>query len=344
MYRYIFVFIIIAFCYACQPSELVQEGYTPEIPQHFFPLPVPDDNPLTIQGIALGKRLFFDPILSADSTMSCASCHLPEQAFADNLAQAVGINGHIGERNVPSLLNVAYIYTGLFWDGRVETLEEQALIPVEDKNEMGHRWSEVEKRLRSDDEYVALFMEAFPINQSDSIDKYWVAKALAQYQRTLISGEAKFDRVMRGEASFTTSEQRGHDIFFDASADLPNGECAHCHNPPLFTDQTYMNNGAQQDQGDLEFKDSGRGKITNQKYDNGRFRVPSLRNVALTAPYMHDGGLTTLEEVIDHYNNGGHSAINVDPKIRNLHLSDQEKSDLVNFLKTLTELEFVDTL
>ena len=333
-------------CFACEllPVEEIgiEEPYMVDIPADFSPLPVPEDNPLTIAGVALGERLFFDPILSADSTISCSSCHLPELAFTDNQPVSIGIKGRAGQRNAPSLINVAYQHTGLFWDGKVVTLEEQALIPIISTHEMGNNLENVEQVLNANKDYVALFQEAFPKEAASPINRSLVAKALAQYQRTLLSkNDSRYDRAERGEITLTESEKRGKAIFFDESETLPNGECAHCHLPPLFTDQTFMNNGLEVVGALEEYTDKGRGGVTGQRYDLGRFKVPSLRNVALTAPYMHNGSLKNLEEVVSHYNSGGHFAENVDPKIRKLHLTDRDQQDLVNFLKTLTDHKLV---
>ncbi|MCO6475648.1 MAG: hypothetical protein J5I94_03455 [Phaeodactylibacter sp.] len=297
---------------------------------------------MTVAGVELGRRLFYDPILSADSSRSCASCHLPERAFTDGKSIATGVNERPGRRNAQSLANAAYQYRGLFWDGRSATLEEQALLPVEDPNEMGHDWAEVERSLRRHPSYPAWFAAAFETTDTSQITRRLAAKALAQFERTLISAGSKYDRVKRGEATFTEMEERGQHIFFDTSEELPEGECGHCHTPPLFTDQTYMNNGITEAPALADFRDKGRGEATGQYFDNGRFRVPSLRNVALTAPYMHDGRFATLEEVIEHYNQGGHYSENVDPKIRKLHLSDTDKLALKAFLETLTDSTFVN--
>jgi cytochrome c peroxidase len=319
---------------------LPDSSYQLDEPAHFQRLVLPEGIALTEAGIALGRRLFFDPILSADSSLSCATCHLPQQAFADAQPIARGIQQRIGQRNSPSLANVAYYYKGLFWDGRAATLEEQALLPVEDPNELGHDWGQVEKALRRHPHYPAHFAEAFGIQDTAQINRELAARALAQFQRTLISADAKYDRVMQGKASFTPAELRGKHIFFDSSEELPHGECGHCHTPPLFTDLTFMNNGLDEAASLADFKDKGRGAAIDQYYDNGRFRVPSLRNVALTAPYMHDGRFHDLEAVIEHYNRGGHLSENVDPKIRRLELSARDKQDLLAFLHTLTDTAF----
>ena len=320
----------------------VKAPFALALPAHFSPPNLPEDSPMTAAGIELGRRLFYDPILSADSSMACASCHLPERAFTDGRSLAVGIKQRQGRRNALSLANAAYQYKGLFWDGRSASLEEQALIPVEDPNEMGHDWKAVEEALRRHPAYPAWFIEAFGIADTSELTRQLAAKALAQFERTLISADSKYDRVMQGDGAFTELEERGRQIFFDTSEELPQGECGHCHTPPLFTDQTYMNNGLDEAPELASFHDKGRGEATGQYYDNGRFRVPSLRNVSLTAPYMHDGRFATLEEVIEHSNQSGHPSENVDPKIRKLHLADIDKQALIAFLGTLTDSSFVN--
>ena len=337
---YIYIGIIGLFL-GCTKETPLSPSYQIEIPYGFSPVASPVDNPLTTNGIALGKQLFFDPVLSADSTISCATCHQPEKAFADSLPIAIGINGKKGKRNSMSLMNSAYLHRGLFWDGRVNTLEEQALIPVITSEEMGSDWTIIESRLRKHSNYPDLFYSVFKISDTSQITRFLVAKVLAQFQRTLVKGTAKYDLEELGFVEFTPSERRGRDIFFDEEGDLPKGECAHCHLPPLFTNQTYMNNGLDEVLSLKDFQDRGRGAVTGHIYDNGRFRVPGLRNVALTAPYMHDGRFTTLEEVVTHYNSGGQYSKNKDPKVINLHLSAQHQADLVNFLKTLTDTTFV---
>jgi len=203
---YFLFFLITPFLTACgeerEAWQRVPYRPTPyglEEPPGFVRMAVPADNPMTEEGVALGRQLFFDPILSADSSLSCASCHLPELSFTDGVARSVGIGG-AGQRNAPSLVNVGYYYTGLFWDGRSPTLEEQALHPVGNPLEMGSDWREVESRLQRRDDYLLLFRAAFGIESRDGITRALIARALAQYQRTLISADAKFDRVQRGVA------------------------------------------------------------------------------------------------------------------------------------------------
>lgn len=312
------------------------------------PLPqmtIPEDNPLTEDGIALGRFLFYDPILSGNEKMACADCHLPKGGFTDNLAVSTGVDGITGLRSSMSLINAGYFTKGLFWDGRIQTLEEQALLPVEDVIELHNEWENVEEKLREHTDYPTRFRKAFGINTTEGITKELAVKAIAQFERSLVSANSKYDRVIRGEAFFDTDDElMGFDLFFDEPNGLPDAECGHCHNAPLFTVNQYFNNGIDSVASLEDFKDKGLGAITNNPFDNGKFRAPSLRNIALTAPYMHDGRFETLEEVIDHYNEGAHFADNIDPLImtKGLGLTDQHKKALIAFLHTLTDTSFVN--
>ena len=291
------------------------EAYTPVIPANFPPLEVPEDNPLTVQGIDLGRHLFFDSILSADSTMSCSSCHLPQGNFTDNLAISKGIDDIAGERSSMTLLNVAFSNTGLFWDGEINTLEEQALLPVEDPIELHDTWPNVESKLRRHADYPAMFRKAFGIEDESEITKELAANAIAQFERIMISsGDSKYDRVINGTDVFTDLELDGHDIFFDVNEDVTrHAECGHCHNAPLFTTNEFFNNGLDEVNDLKDFSDLGRGAVTDKLFDMGTFKVPTLRNIEFSAPYMHDGRFATLDEVIDHYVTGGKHADNLAP-------------------------------
>ncbi|MEM8583854.1 MAG: cytochrome c peroxidase [Bacteroidota bacterium] len=316
-------------------------------PDDFARILYPDDNPTSAAGLDLGRRLFYDKGLSANGTVSCASCHRPELAFTDGLPLAMGIEGRRSTRNVPGLTNIGYNHFSLFWDGRSPSLEEQALHPLTDPNEMGGHWPDILDYLRADGEYVSAFSVAFDLSDDVEITPELVGRALAQFQRSLISHQSKYDRVLRGEAEFTAQELRGWAIFFDRAeeggefVDLPTAECAHCHAAPHFSNQQFFNNGIDQAPQLTEFADPGRGGVTGSVSDNGMFRTPSLRNVALTAPYMHDGRFTTLEEVLEHYNQGGEYAPNRSPNVRPLGLTKQDKADLLVFLQTLTDEQFI---
>lgn len=298
----------------------------------------PANNEATEEGIYLGRKLFYDPVLSKDSTMSCASCHLASASFTDQNAVSEGISGLTGTRSSMSLMNAGYHEPKLFWDGRAFTLEEQALQPVEDALELNHSWAAVEQILSCDSTYAVDFRRAFGISSSNEITKELVAKSIAQFERTLQSGSSRYDTIVYHLIGFfSTREQNGSDMFFDDLPDLPDAECFHCHIPPLFTNQEFMNNGIDSAANLFDFPDLGRGGVTGDSILNGKFIVPTLRNIALTAPYMHDGRFQTLEEVLDHYNSGGHGSPNKDPLIEPLGLTEEQKEDIIIFLHTLTD-------
>lgn len=319
------------------------EPYDYDIP---IGLPLPNSSVTsntTIEGVALGRRLFYDPILSADSSMSCSSCHMPNGSFTDNLAVSTGVDNIAGKRSSMSLLNVAYYDTGLFWDGRVQTLEEQALLPIEDPIEFHTTWPEVIEKLKRHEEYPTFFRKAFGIDYSDEITNILTASALAQFQSTFISsGNSKFDRWQRLEYFFTDDELAGYELFFDLNSDLPDAECGHCHNAPIFTTNEFFNNGIDAADDISDFVDPGFGMVTNDPTDYGKFRAPTLRNVTASAPYMHDGRFETLEEVLEHYNSGGKSSVNKDPLVEPLNLTEEHIMQLIAFIKTLDDPDFMN--
>lgn len=328
-------------------TDLTSIAYNPatynlSYPSNFPQLENPSDNPLTVEGVQLGRRLFYDPILSADSTMSCSSCHKLADAFTDGGKVSVGIDGIAGKRSAMSLLNVGFFYNGLQWDGVANGLEAQSVMPVENPVELHEQWGNVVKKLKRHSDYPTRFRKAFGISKTDEITPDLAQKAIAQFERIMVSGGgAKYDRVLRGEAFFTDEELEGYDMFFDISAHIPDAECGHCHNGPLMTTNDYFNNGIEAASTLFDFPDKGRGLVTSREQDNGKFRAPSLRNIALTAPYMHDGRFNTLEEVLDHYNSGGHYSPNKNPLIYPLRLTDQQKSDVIAFLHTLTDTTYL---
>ena len=280
----------------------------------FPPMVWPKDNLQHKEKVALGEKLFFDPILSINNKISCSTCHLPSLAFTD------------GKK----------VSKGLFWDGRASTLEKQALIPVSSPLEMGLPWIIAEKRINESNVYAKAFKKIYG---DIFIDSLKIASVLAQYQRTLLSNNSKFDAVMRGEMNFTPNEKRGWTIFFDADPLLPSAECSHCHVDPLFTDLSFQNNGIHtESELNGSSSEKGRESVTLNPNDRFKFKVPTLRNIAITAPYMHDGRLKSLEEVMNHYNKGGNPGFNVNPNVRNLNLSNQDISDLIAFLHTLTDV------
>ena len=336
--------VLILVCVGCanddgnfKPTELSLD--VPEIFADNLLAPViPTDNPLTVEGVTLGKKLFFDNILSANGTKSCASCHSPQKAFSDNTPTSTGIDGIAGTRNSMPLFNLAWNYSDRFnWDGKALSLESQAEEPVENPIELHSDWNNVIVRLQAHPEYPSLFEEAF---NSTTITKELTTKAIAQFERTLISANSKFDNYSLGLATLTQQELNGLDIFLREDK----GDCFHCHgnpNNPLWTDNDFHNNGL-----DSEFSDLGLGAVTGDPNDNGKFRSPSLRNLAFTAPYMHDGRFETLDEVIEFYSTGLQNSPTIDPLMKNIdqggvQLSDNEKADLKAFLLTLSDPSFI---
>jgi cytochrome c peroxidase len=321
-------------------------GYSPieiglEIPQIFsdniIPPLIPIDNPQTAEGVALGKKLFFDTLLSGDQSMACATCHNPQSAFTNNTATSFGIDGASGIRNAMPLFNLAWNYTERFnWDGKELSLERQALEPVENPLEMHSNWADVVKRLQNHPEYPQLFLEAF---SARTITKELATKAIAQFERTLISANSKFDKYYLGEATLTPQELNGLDVFLREDK----GDCFHCHgnpNNPLWTNNDFHNNGL-----DALFTDLGLGAVTGDPNDNGKFRTPSIRNLAFTAPYMHDGRFATLEEVINFYSEGLQNSPTIDPLMKKVNLggiqlSAKDKADLKAFLLSLSDDSF----
>lgn len=283
--------------------------------------------PLPNSEAELGKLLFFDSILSGNYKLSCASCHNPQFAFADTVAFSKGIHHNKVARNTPSVMNVAS-RESFFWDGRAGTLEEQALIPVSNPQEMALPLDEMEKRLTKN----SFYRQAFKKIYGRSPDRVLTGKALAAFERTLETASTPFDRYVQGDSTaISQSAINGREIFIEK------GKCFDCHFGPDFTGDEFRNIGLYNN---IDLKDSGRGKITGKPEDMGKFKVPGLRNVALTAPYMHNGMFTTLEAVVEYYNNPDKAitnSVNRDTLLaKPLNLSESEKRDLVNFLKTLT--------
>ncbi|WBX73915.1 cytochrome-c peroxidase [Tenacibaculum pacificus] len=342
------LFLFLLLLMSCSSKE---EGiYTPKptslkIPELFqqklIEPVIPTNNPLTEEGIALGKKLFFDEILSKDNTQSCASCHNPQKAFTDENRFSEGVDGKIGNRNSMPLFNLAWNFDERFtWDGKETSLESQALEPVRNPIEMHSNWINVAQKIKNHAEYPFLFQQAFG---NIKIDSTLITKALAQFERTLISGNSKFDQYLLGKAQLTSEEKNGFDVFMDETR----GDCFHCHgsnNNPLWTDNKFHNNGL-----DAIFTDLGLGKITGDPNDNGKFKSPSLRNLKFTAPYMHDGRFATLEDVINHYSTGLKNSSTIDPLMKSVNkggvnLSQKDKDDLKTFLLSLSDNDFINNL
>jgi cytochrome c peroxidase len=297
------------------------------------PVPIPADNRPTPQAIALGRQLFYEPRLSKDNTLSCATCHNPKFDFTDGFRLAKGVGGAIGIRNAPTIINVAY-QPLQFWDGRANDLEQQAASPISDPREMNQAHKLTLAKLAKDPVYKQLFTEAFG---SEDVTIRRVEKALASFERTVLSGNSVFDRYQYAgdQTALSPSQARGLALFIDPHK----GNCAACHTIDskyaLLTDGKFHNIGiGVNDDGSL--KDIGRYHETNVDSDRGAFKTPTLRNIANTAPYMHDGSLQTLQQVVDFYAGGGNSNPYLDKQMRIIKLSGQERADLVEFLKSLT--------
>ena len=327
-------------------GDLTHITYSPEtynivVPPNFPELEQPEDNVATTAGVDLGRHLFYDPILSRDSTISCATCHLPQGSFTDNKAVSVGIDGSVLTRSSMSLLNVGFYNRGLFWDGREATIESLSLVPVTDVHEMDNTWEEVVSRMKLHATYPTMIRKAFGIENKSDITREHITFALSQFQRIMISsGQSKYDRIKAGLDVYSDEELLGRDLFFDDNPDVPDAECNHCHSIPLMTANEFFNNGLDLAPTLTEFKDLGLGAVTGLISDNGKFRAPTLRNIFFTAPYMHDGRFSTLEDVIEHYNSGGKPSRNKDPLIRPLNLSDEYKQALIAFIRTMEEPDF----
>lgn len=330
--------------------------YDMQIPPNLPPMTQPADNQATEEGVALGRYLFFDERLSGNNTQACANCHVQAFAFTDDGLQfSVGIDGLAGDRNAMAVINMGW-GTSFFWDGRAATLEQQALGPVVNPIEMHETWPNAAAKIAADPAYPPLFAAAFG---DASVDSIRITKAIAQFMRTLVSGNSKYDRVQRGEDAFTVDEAVGFELFqkeggpVGVPIPMPGGgfvigqggaDCFHCHQPAggLFTDGQFHNNGL-----DSVFTDLGRYVVTGNPFDSAKFKTPTLRNIMLTAPYMHDGRFATIEEVLDHYNEGGHHSSTVDPFMKftdpdqTLELTPEKRAQLIAFLNTLTDPGFV---
>jgi cytochrome c peroxidase len=315
------------------PAHVVGTPVAIDAPLGLPPVPIPENNPPTADAISLGRKLFFDARLSGDNTVSCATCHNPQLSFTDALPGSRGIGNKIGLRNAPTVLNTAY-YPSLFWDGRAASLEQQAGFPIANPVEMGQSHELSVKKFEKIPEYKKEFEQVFGPGRL-TIEK--LEMALASYERTLLSGDSPFDRYQYGgeKAALSPEAIRGWAVFTNKQK----GNCVTCHTIEekfaLFSDGKYHNLGAGISK-DGELTDLGRYTQTKVEADKGAFRTPSLRNVAATAPYMHDGSLKTLKDVVDFYAGGGTSNPQLDKEIKELQLTGQEKADLIAFLESLT--------
>ncbi len=347
-----FILLILALAQSCrkEPGNASDEvkydptPYTLDIGR-FPPPALPTDNPLTIQGVKLGRMLFYEKALSGNNTMTCASCHQQQFAFNDTARFSIGIHGLPGKRNAMSVFNMAWNTNGFFWDGRAVLLRHQSLMPIQDDLEMDETLENVVTKLSAMNVYREQFKRAF---NTEIITSELISKALEQFMNSIVSNNSKYDRYLRGEISLDSAEERGRRLFFaeynPAFPALSGADCAHCHSGDNFENDKFMNNGLDNDAGLA--KDEGRKKVSGQPQDLGKFKVTSLRNIALTAPYMHDGRFQSLEDVVAHYNEGLVSSSTLDPALAatmgtGLMLDSGDIADLVAFLKTLTDEQLI---
>lgn len=346
----VYVFLLIVLVFSCRKDKVAYKAtpYVLDIPSHFPDMIIPADNPMTVEGVDLGRYLFYEKKLSGDNSMSCASCHMPENSFSDPNQYSTGIDGIQGTRQSMALVNMGW-ENFFFWDGRETTLEKQILDPVINPIEMHETWKNAVAKLNQDINYRNRFFRAFGEGGIDSVK---AAKAIAQFIRTMISGQSKYDVMYKYENGMSLSateqsifqtidpeEWAGYDLF----KSLNGADCFHCHNGPLMRVKKFSNNGLLPN----FLNDLGRAAVTNNPEDNYKFKVPTLRNIALTAPYMHDGRFSTLDEVIEHYSSGIHMSPTIDPLIEfgsqgGVQLDVQEKYLLKKFLLTLTDENFIN--
>ena len=322
---------VVVVLYSCSKKEVVTEptkqGDVTAVPLGFPDVPYPADNPFTMRKWELGKKLFYDNILSVDNSVNCGSCHKLSLAFSDDVSKSLGAGKTVGRRNSPSLANVAYhpYYTR---EGGVPTLEMQILVPIQEHDEFNFNIVEIADRLKKIPEYVSMSKEVF----GREPDPYVITRAIATFERTLISGNSTYDKYLNHGYTgiLTAAEKRGMNLFYSARTN-----CGGCHSGFNFTNYSFENNGLYE-----VYADNGRERLTGNSADNARFKVPSLRNIALTAPYMHDGSIASLHDVIEHYNSGGKLHPNKSQLLKPMGLTTDEKEDLIAFLNTLTDKEF----
>jgi len=330
----------------CEGSMPIGTDYNMNLPFYAPNTLIPSDNPMKESSVVLGRHLFWEKRLSADNTISCGTCHSPSSAFSDPSATSAGIDGILGTRNSMALVNLVF-QPIITWDGHQPNLEEQSGAPVENVIEMHNLWVNVIADLESDPLYQDMFIDAYG---SSCMDKERATKSIAQFIRSMTSFNAKYDRSIYGPEQLTPLEQIGLDIWNDEGGSAPavplgqeGADCFHCHSlaTEIFTDNQFHNNGL-----DSVFTDLGQGGVTGNPNHYGRFKTPSLRNIEYSAPYMHDGRFQTLEEVVEHYNSGGHPSATVDPFMKytvgGLQLTPQKKAGLVAFLKALSDPDFIN--
>ncbi len=312
------------------PEDLSDNAPIFSIPQGFPGIEFPEGNEYTEARWKLGKSLFYDPIMSNTYSVTCASCHLAQHAFSDTVSLSVGEDNQLGTQNAPSIANVAY-HPYFTRAGGVPTLEMQILVPIQEHNEFNTNIVDLAERLKKDPSYVQMSQEAYGRDP----DPYVITRSIANFERTILSGNSKFDQYtyQGNKAALNTQEVRGMNLFYSEKT-----QCSSCHEGFNFTNYSFENNGLYE-----SYPDSGRMRLTRIEEDRARFKVPSLRNIELTGPYMHDGSIASLEKVIEHYNSGGKYHKNKNAElIQPLHLDNQEKADLIAFLKTLTDYSLIN--
>lgn len=335
------VLFLLAFCKeSSKPSAAQEADLLLAFPAHFTSPPPVDFNPINKKAVALGKMLFFDPKLSANGQVACASCHFPQKAFTDGIALSkAGVSGEALHRNSMPLFNLAWNTSGLFWDGGASNLESLVVGPLTHPDEMAMSLPELPIILRQNPEYARLFAEAYPEEEGE-INSQKVLKALAQYMRTLVSADAKYDRYIENpqKTPLSALEREGLRVF-----DLKCNAC-HSRKQHLFTDNDFHNNGLDDSYSDAhELAPKGRFRVTFKEEDTGKFKTPSLRNLSFTAPYMHDGRFATLEEVLQHYASGIKHSPTLAPRLKKFTLSAKEQKALLAFLKTLDDTSFIQS-
>lgn len=325
--RFIILFVVVSILFSCKKKEVELQPFVDNWgfkKPTYFPDPLYQfaNNEQTKLRFELGRDLFYDPILSLDNTISCASCHSQTHAFADhNGAFSSGVGGATGVRNSPSITNLAW-YPSFMWDGGVNHIETFSVAPITNPLEMKETIPNVLAKLNASPKYKSKFKAAYNV---DEITDQKMLQALSQYMAMVISADSKYDQYRKGEVSLTAQESAGLELF--------RSKCASCHTEPLFTDFSFRNNGI-----DETFTDLGRATITQNPDDNGKFKVPSLRNVELTYPYMHDGRFFTMAQVLDHYSTGIHQSATLDASLSaGVPLTADEKSKIIAFLRTLTD-------
>ena len=335
---------------SCKKNNGITEDVTLvtlQLNNNVFPSPnIPADNPLTVEKITLGKRLFYDPLLSLDNSVSCSSCHNQNDAFSDENQFSVGVNGAEGGRQGMAIFNLAFHQSGFFWDGRAATLREQALGPIENPLEMNETLENVVLKLNQDADYVAQFAVAFG---DQNITSERIGLALENFMFSIVSDNSKFDQFQAGNAQLTASEERGRILFFGqggpgAAPPGGGGSCVQCHGGPNFDNDRFSNIGLDSD---ANISDIGRQAVTGNANDRGKFKTVSLRNIAVSAPYMHDGRFSTLNAVLNHYNNGVEQSETLDPRLQNaaengMGLNQQDRADIISFLNTLTDFTYLN--